>query len=59
METKIGIGKRVNRKQRQGKHQAYNFEIHQTHNYFVSELGILVYNMSKTIVNLGSLKYNC
>lgn len=42
--TRDGIVQLIRRAQRPGLHKVYNIEVHQTHNYYVSNLGILVHN---------------
>ena len=42
--TRDGIVQLTRRALRPGLHKVYNIEVHQTHNYYVSNLGILVHN---------------
>jgi hypothetical protein len=42
--TKDGVAQLIRCSQRPGRHKVYNLEVHRTHNYYVSNLGILVHN---------------
>lgn len=42
--TKDGVVQLTLFSQRPGRHKVYNLEVHKTHNYYVSNLGILVHN---------------
>ena len=42
--TRDGIAQLTRRALRPGLHKVYNIEVHQTHNYYVANLGILVHN---------------
>lgn len=48
VKTKDGIAQLAMRSQRPGRHKVYNLEVHKDHNYYVSNLGILVHNSCPT-----------
>lgn len=44
VRTRRGISRLAKKGRRQGRHRVYNIEVHKTHNYYVSNVGILTHN---------------
>ena len=44
VKTKNGTAKLTKKEKKPGRHQVYNLEVHQSHTYYVSNIGVLAHN---------------
>ena len=44
VKTKNGIEKLTKKEKKPGRHTVYNLEVHQSHTYYVSNIGVLAHN---------------
>ena len=48
VKTKNGTEKLIKKEKKPGRHRVYNLEVHQSHTYYVSNIGVLAHNSKAT-----------